>query len=671
MRRTLVVYWLILLSWPAYAQTGHQTGTGLDCANAFYSTDNLFCSENAQYNNQNIVQNGVTWFRFKAILPVVTATISGNGPGGTLLNPQAAFYSDCGITSIPSISSITGGVRTVHADGLTIGNDYYVRVTGSNTGTFKFCINNYEPTSLNGPDCETAQFIYSTNDIKIGGNAGVGANGHEADGTCLNNAEANTTWFKWQAANNDPLVFTLIPDIQTNDLNFVLYDFGLSSSCANISESNARRCAAGSGVSCRPPDPRYFKTGLSVNAADLNEGPGCGPDKDGIVQSVDMVAGHFYGLLVDNASAGKGYTLKFNDALTTAPSTVKFAGPTVDINITPNSCQADRTYIFYSYLTVTNEFTWDFGPGATILNADALDKFTVIYDSPGKRTVKLILIGSGESATQDIDVPASTLPVTPTAAVNKAQYCTGDTILLSTPQIGTYTYTWTTPEGFNAQGANIYVPITDKYKPGTAYTVTASNITSNNTFCAGGSATVIPNVSAAPVAAFTTVPQPNTTLEVPSSITFTNTSVDANSYLWDFGDAAVSTEMTPTHKYTTGGKYHIKLTAFNTNGCSSSVTTGDFILKYSNTILLFNSFTPNADNINDKFVASITNISTFHIQVFNRYGKKVFETRDQSINWDGTSNGSAAPVGTYYYIIDAIGLDGNKISESGYVTLLR
>lgn len=50
------------------------------------------------------------------------------------------------------------------------------------------------------------------------------------------------------------------------------------------------------------------------------------------------------------------------------------------------------------------------------------------------------------------------------------------------------------------------------------------------------------------------------------TITFTNTTVNGQTYLWEFGDGNTSTEQNPTHTYATGGIYDIKLTATNANG---------------------------------------------------------------------------------------------------------
>ncbi len=53
-------------------------------------------------------------------------------------------------------------------------------------------------------------------------------------------------------------------------------------------------------------------------------------------------------------------------------------------------------------------------------------------------------------------------------------------------------------------------------------------------------------------------------------ISFTNTSSDADSYLWDFGDGEESTEMNPTHFYNSPGNYTVTLTAKNDDGTNST-----------------------------------------------------------------------------------------------------
>lgn len=51
-----------------------------------------------------------------------------------------------------------------------------------------------------------------------------------------------------------------------------------------------------------------------------------------------------------------------------------------------------------------------------------------------------------------------------------------------------------------------------------------------------------------------------------STVTFTNTSTDGNTYSWDFGDGATSTEESPSHTYDSFAAYIVELTATNATG---------------------------------------------------------------------------------------------------------
>lgn len=64
------------------------------------------------------------------------------------------------------------------------------------------------------------------------------------------------------------------------------------------------------------------------------------------------------------------------------------------------------------------------------------------------------------------------------------------------------------------------------------------------------------------------------TVQAPSTVTFTNTSKNATSYLWDFNDKnATSSQVNPQHTFSTGGSYSVKLTATSTGGTTSVVKT--------------------------------------------------------------------------------------------------
>lgn len=71
-----------------------------------------------------------------------------------------------------------------------------------------------------------------------------------------------------------------------------------------------------------------------------------------------------------------------------------------------------------------------------------------------------------------------------------------------------------------------------------------------------------PIPSPLPTAGFTYIPDGLT-------VTFDNTSIFADSYLWAFGDGATSSEISPVHTYAANGSYTVTLTAYNATGENS------------------------------------------------------------------------------------------------------
>ena len=91
-----------------------------------------------------------------------------------------------------------------------------------------------------------------------------------------------------------------------------------------------------------------------------------------------------------------------------------------------------------------------------------------------------------------------------------------------------------------------------------------------------------------------------------------------------------------------------------------------------------NVFTPNGDGHNDYFTPfpDFSSVEKINFVIFDRWGKKVFETHDPDINWDGKDKTSNQPCsdGTYYYICDVFEatLYGTvKRTLRGTVTILR
>jgi len=106
-----------------------------------------------------------------------------------------------------------------------------------------------------------------------------------------------------------------------------------------------------------------------------------------------------------------------------------------------------------------------------------------------------------------------------------------------------------------------------------------------------------------------------------------------------------------------------------TAGESSCTATDELTVKILKPVKVPNAFSPNGDGINDNW--QITNLADYEkatVQVYNRYGQIVYRSEGYGTPWDGRTNGSSLPVGTYYYVIE---LNKGFAPLTGSVTILR
>jgi len=110
--------------------------------------------------------------------------------------------------------------------------------------------------------------------------------------------------------------------------------------------------------------------------------------------------------------------------------------------------------------------------------------------------------------------------------------------------------------------------------------------------------------------------------------------------------------------------------ALNSSGCRVT-DEACIVVNKQHSVFVPNSFTPNEDGINDKFMVFGNGIIALEMYVFDRWGEQLFYTNDRLNGWDGTFKGGECKQDTYPYKITYQTLDGKKHTKTGHVTLLK
>jgi gliding motility-associated-like protein len=119
------------------------------------------------------------------------------------------------------------------------------------------------------------------------------------------------------------------------------------------------------------------------------------------------------------------------------------------------------------------------------------------------------------------------------------------------------------------------------------------------------------------------------------------------------------------------GKFEYILQGTTNNGCVGNDTI-NIIVAWGPYLSVPNAFSPNGDGLNDYFrilAAGFTKINAF--KIFDRWGKMVYSSTNFKIGWDGFTNGRRCEVGTYFWFLEAVDLEGKTKSLKGDVTLVQ
>ena len=192
----------------------------------------------------------------------------------------------------------------------------------------------------------------------------------------------------------------------------------------------------------------------------------------------------------------------------------------------------------------------------------------------------------------------------------------------------------------------------------------ATDITNSDFIC----------VSPSPTASFYT--NPNSLTINDQLVSFQNTSSNADSFIWDFGNGNTSTQTSPeTNINIINETQTITLTAIADNGCGSIASITFDMPEYD--LYVPNSFTPDADEHNQSwgpvFLSGFDKFN-FEVLVFNRWGEVVWESKDADGRWDGKYSNKqlTCPEGIYTWKITYKKKNSDdRIVRTGHINLIR
>ncbi len=334
-----------------------------------------------------------------------------------------------------------------------------------------------------------------------------------------------------------------------------------------------------------------------------------------------------------------------NDSVTV--SVVK--PPTLTLNQDTAICSGNALQL---NATGANSYVWNasnYLSALTIANPIATpvkDTFFVVTGSS--------IVGCSSKDTVTIKV----LPKPPITVSSNTEFCVGDSTGLTAFSTAN-SFKWTPNNGLsNSAIANP----TAFPKSSTIYTVT---VTDANT-CTN-SAVVTVTVNQPPVLILTKSNDANCVLGIVKL-----TATGAVKYLWypaaTLQFAATATPIATPQQSTV---YHVK--ANSNKGCFGEDSIQVNVIKgvTDNGYLMPSAFTPNGDGINDCFgVKQWGFVSSLQLEIYNRFGTKIFASNNINNCWDGTYKGVIQAPGTYVYQVVATTNCGD-VYRKGTVVLIR
>jgi gliding motility-associated-like protein len=350
---------------------------------------------------------------------------------------------------------------------------------------------------------------------------------------------------------------------------------------------------------------------------------------------------------------------------------IKVGDNKVLLDFVPNKLQP-CTNLSYSFTNTSiptrgafnaNTFTWDFGDNTALVTASQSPPVTHTYAGSGTYLVKLSIDDS-----TFCNSPADTVKTIRLSPQVVAQFetppggCVPYNAVFNNTSLGGLNFVWDFGDGSSSVEDNpshLYNTVGNYRIKFLALDSTSCNKIDSVFFTI--------TVSPIPVASFTYSPNPP---QENTFTNFTNQSIGAINYTWNFGDGDTSSLVNPKHIFPATATYNVCLNAANATGCSDDTCINVRAL-IKPLVDVPSAFTPGKFGVNSRISVVGFGIAEMHWNIYNRWGQKVFESNSLKSAWDGTFKGKLQPVDVYAYTLDVVFSDGTKYRKTGDITLLK
>ncbi|HLP52158.1 MAG TPA: PKD domain-containing protein [Chitinophagales bacterium] len=320
-------------------------------------------------------------------------------------------------------------------------------------------------------------------------------------------------------------------------------------------------------------------------------------------------------------------------------------------------CYGDTTLI--GFAATGNTYTWQ--PAATLSNAAIPNPQAFPLDT----TTYLLEISNGvcsDSIFQTVNVVYDSISINPDMVI-----CSGSNIQLQANHLNIavpLVYDWS-PNASIVSGDSTATP-TVWVGQTTTFVVTAQN----SYQCQYTDSVTISIFTPAPNVVATATPD---TIKLGQTSQLQADSTNAVWLMWNADSTLSALDIVnPVASPRETRAYVVEVR--DGNGCAKTDTVWVYLERTpceQTTVYIPNAFSPNGDGKNDVLYVRANNVTQLYFAVYDRWGQKMFDTKDISKGWDGTFNGKKIDPAVFGWYAEGLCDGGKKFELKGNVTLIR